>query len=151
MTIKGTVGFNKAPGLLPSPSCLNLFFEDVSVQDVTSVVYAKKQTNVSNFDMKKQYNYLLETMMPNDTKLTFAISVVLNVGWCPSENSTSWVRNKDFLSKSAVKVPLNPDEVSYTRDIIAVYYCKFPIICCFHRPFSTWTIALLIAFVTYFM
>ena len=128
MTIRGTVDFDKTPGLLPSPSCLNLFFEDVSVQDVKSVVYAKKQIDVSNFDMKKQYNYLFETMMPNDTKLTFTISVVLNVGWCPSENSTSWVRNKDFLSKSAVEVPLNPDEILYTRDVIAVYYCKFYVI-----------------------
>ena len=131
ITITGNVDFDKTPGKLPSPSCLNIFFEDVSFQDVESVLYEKKQIDVSGLDMKKQYKYSLETKKPVDMKLDFSISAVLNIGWCPSENSSSWLRNYDFLSKANVKVPIQPEENLYTRDIIAVYYCKFHIFHCY--------------------
>lgn len=125
MTIKGIIDFDKVPGKLPSPSCLNLFFEDISLQDVSSVLYAKKQIDVSGYDMKKQYQYSLETKKPINTKLVYSISVVLNIGWCPNQNATSWVRNNDYLSESTIKVPLAVEEDIYTRDIIAVYYCEY--------------------------
>lgn len=124
MKISGKIEFNKVPGKLPSPSCLNLFFEDISFQDVSSVLYAKKQVDVSGFDMNKTYQYSLETKKPESTKQTYSISVVLNTGWCPAENSTAWLRNDDFLSEVTVKVPLNKKENEYARDIAAVYYCK---------------------------
>ena len=130
--------FDEAPGKLPSPSCLNIFFEDISFQDVASVLYAKKQINVSGIDMKKQYRYSLQTRKPKDIKLVFSISVVLNIGWCPGKDSISWLRNHDFLSEANVKVPLKPNEFEYARDIIAVYYCKFGILyyLCAYRNIS---------------
>ena len=125
MIIRGELSFDKAPGKLPKPSCLNFIFEDISFQDVKSVLYAEKRIDVSGVDMKKKIKYSLETKKPKDIKADFTMSVVLNIGWCPDKNSTSWLRNHDFLSDTTFRVPLSLEEVEYSKDIAAVYYCKF--------------------------
>ena len=124
MTIQGVMMFNKIPGKLPEPSCLKLFFEDISFQDVKSVLYAAETWDMSGIELQQKFKYSFLTRKPKDLKSVYSVSIVLNVGWCPGNETTSWIRNNDYLSDSSLKVPLKEDEDTYIRDIPIVFYCE---------------------------
>eukprot|EP00795_Rhopilema_esculentum_P016580 gene16580-8004_t len=126
MTIQGVMMFNKIPGKLPAPSCLKLFFEDISFQDVKSVLYAAETWDMSGIELQQKFKYSFLTKKPKDLKSVYSVGIVLNVGWCPGNETTSWIRNNDYLSDSSLKVPLKEDEDTYIRDIPIVFYCRGP-------------------------
>ena len=53
---------------------------------------------------------------------TFAISVVVNVGWCSTNDSVEWIRGGDYVSDVQYKVHLNDDANSYDVDVEVTRY-----------------------------
>ena len=105
---------------------MKIFLEDISLQDVSSILYHEAQYDLSSKTLTKTYEYSLKTRKPKDLKSTYySLSVVLNVGWCPDKGSKLWVRNNDFLSDVTVKVQFEEDQNDYKINVPAVYYCKF--------------------------
>lgn len=125
MRIHGKVSFKKSPGKLPVPSCLRVVFEDVSMQDVDSVVYKTEEFNVSSTDINAHYDYEFKTKKPRESHEFYAVSAVLNVGWCPDPDSESFVRDFDFLSDTTIYVPINENTTDYEVNVPVVFYCKF--------------------------
>ena len=104
---------------------MKIFLEDISLQDVNSVLYHEAQYDLSSKTLTEAFEYSLKTRKPKDIKSTYySLSVVLNVGWCPDKNSKLWVRNNDYLSDVTVKVQLEKDQDDYEINVPAVYYCK---------------------------
>lgn len=125
ISIHGSIKFDIKPGKLPKPSCMKIFLEDISLQDVNSVLYHESQYDLSGKTLEETFEYSLKTRKPRDMKYTYySLSVVLNVGWCPDKNSKLWVRNNDYLSDVTVKVQLEEDQHDYEINVPAVYYCK---------------------------
>ncbi len=122
--ISGKIVFDKFPGKLPSPSCLQVTFEDVSLQDDTSVLYKREQYNVSSKDIKEHFVYAFTSKKPKTVHEFYSVNAVLNVGWCSSATSKSWVRNLDYLSDTAVYVAFEDGKTDYKIDVPVSFYCK---------------------------
>ena len=101
-----------------------MVFEDVSLQDEASVVYENKEFNVSSADMNTHYEYKFKTKKPKDIHEFYAISAVLNVGWCPDPDSDDWVRDFDFLSDTTIFVPISENTTDYEVNVPVVFHCK---------------------------
>ena len=122
--IHGKVSFKKSPGKLPMHSCLRVVFEDVLIQDDASVVYKAEEFNVTNADINTHYEYKFTTKKPKDVHEFYAVSAVLNVGWCPDPDSDDWIRDFDFLSDTTIYVPITENVTDYEVDVPVVFYCK---------------------------
>ena len=116
--------FKKSPGKLPSHSCLRVVFEDVSLADQGSVVYKTEEFNVSDTDINAHYMYEFKTKKPKENHEFYAISAVLNVGWCADQDGDDWIRNFDFLSDTTLYVPISKGVTDYEVDVPVVFYCK---------------------------
>ena len=99
-------------------------FEDVSIQDDESVVYKTEEFNVSSVDINAHYEYEFKTRKPKYNHEFYAVSAVLNVGWCPDPDSNSWLRDFDFLSDTTIYVPISDNTTDYEVDVPVVFHCK---------------------------
>lgn len=123
--IHGKVSFKKSPGKLPVPSCLRVVFEDISIQDDDAVLYETKEFNVSSTDINADYEYSFTTQKPRFIHEFYAVSAVLNVGWCPDPDSDNLIRDFDFLSDTTIYVPISENTTDYEVNVPVVFYCKF--------------------------
>ena len=124
MTIHGKVSFKKSPGQLPPKSCLRVVFEDVSIQDDASVVYKTEEFNVSSSSIDSHFEYKFSSKRPKHHHEFYAVSAVLNVGWCPDPDSESWIRDFDFLSDTTIYVPISENTTDYEVNIPVVFNCE---------------------------
>ena len=137
ITIKGQIKFPRTPGRLPHGSCLVMKFEDVSMQDAASVRLASLKTNMSNSFVNDVFDYSLKSKKPimNEFWRTYTISAVLNVGWCPGNNSDEWVRAGDYLTDTHFGIPLNNESDIYYKNIHVKCYGKMSITAMFETHY----------------
>ena len=69
MTIKGKIMFGGFKRVLPTPSCLVVVLEDVSLMDAPSMMIGSKIVNLSAYDTIKPFEYLLELKKPIENQL----------------------------------------------------------------------------------
>ena len=124
MLISGTIIFPDVPKI-NSSSCLKISLKDVSVADSHSITIASMIVNVSNIE-SKEYEYVLESKKPLDEELyrRFTVNAILNVNWCPPEDSMKWIKKGDYLTDTAFSVELQKNISIYKQDVHLICYGK---------------------------
>lgn len=110
-------------------SCLVIKISDVSFMDVRLIELASKVVELSVIKINSPIKYKLEfrTPLANDLKRSYAVSAVMNKGWCSGQKSQDWLRKGDFLSPP-YQVKLSQTTKLYRRNIKLSCYGKFNII-----------------------
>jgi uncharacterized lipoprotein YbaY len=119
LKISGDVILPRAMGSLPTSSCLLVKVKDVSMMDGSSHVIATSLIDVSQKDVERKIQYTLESDKPVQEYLNrmFALSAVLNMGWCKSNKTNEWIRSGDYLSVKRHHVIFNKKQREYNMDI----------------------------------
>ncbi len=113
--LSGDVDFQQisdAPETLEEKSCLKLTLEDVTslFAKPIKVAEATMENIGKEYDKERALKYRLD--LPDDKKLSeennYAISAVLNIGWCKGKSEEryddEWIRDKDFLTDTTFVV-----------------------------------------------
>ncbi|XP_066929219.1 uncharacterized protein [Clytia hemisphaerica] len=84
ITLTGEIEFKKELGVLPNGSCIKLRLEDISIADGSSFLVGERKFDLSGVEIKTTYQYKFTVPKPIEEDLHefFAISAVLNKGWC---------------------------------------------------------------------
>lgn len=122
MTISGEIHFpqGKVPDSLPSPSYLEVEFEDVSMMDAPKTVLGKQTIELKNYKKGEKITYSISAEKPRDLHDFYSVSAVLNVGWKTSGDE--WIRRGDFQTDTVHDVKLEKAKDQYKRDIELVLY-----------------------------
>ena len=104
--LKGVVEFQKieeAPKDLKDGSCLTVNLQDISKPVHKEVSHKTREDIVEEY--KKEMGLSYELVMPDkelDKEEHYAISAVLNNGWCKKESEEldegEWIKDGDFLT-----------------------------------------------------
>lgn len=90
--------------------------------DVSAFIFASTRFDVTGKNLNEGILYTLSSSKPVERDLwrTYSISVIVNVGWCPTkkDKSNEWLKKGDYLTATQHTVKLNGNENSYVTDVI---------------------------------
>ena len=120
--VTGEVRFPKGqePNDLPSPSFLEVKFEDVSLMDAASTVLGRQMIDLKDHKKGDKITYSIEVEEPNELHSFYDVSAVLNVGW--KQTKEAWIRKGDYYTDTSFSVKLEEKTGKYERDIELVRY-----------------------------
>ena len=129
LTIRGNILLINPPPLnLPKNSCVKIRLEDTTIQDISSYTLAEVFMGTST-DIALTNNeipYIVRSKKPivSEFKRYFAVSAVVNMGWCSRDVSNGdWIREGDYKTSTSFQVPpMNEKEDVYTINIMAEHY-----------------------------
>ena len=127
MRVKGKITFPRPTGRLPFPSCLRIKLADVSLQGAPSVSIKEIKIDVSNTDVGTEYQYILETKKPIAWWKDYAISAMLNKGWCKADGEKKSIKKGDYWTDTNFRVDITEEREEYLKDISVVCFgtcCK---------------------------
>ena len=102
--LEGEIKFpaENAPDSLKPGSCLTVKLEDTSLQNANSTVVLRlflmgiEKAYRKGRALKYKLDFPREKGL--DDKASYAVSAVVNNGWCPEGGSKEWIRKDDFLT-----------------------------------------------------
>lgn len=117
MMLKGEVKLNGMNRVLPSPSCLFVFLEDISRMDVPAALIGFHNFNLSGFNTKNTFQYSLKIKKPADDELwrKYALVATTHVGYCPDKRSS--IRTGDYVTDEVHRLKLTQSAVNYVMNL----------------------------------
>ena len=118
-TIFGNIIVSEPLAKLPKPSCLKIRIKDISNKDIYSHVLITKEIDLSGKKIVNNFDYELKFRKPIDGHLNsgYAITAVLNIGWCHDLHVYPWIRIGDFLTIKQHTITLEDGMNGYVKDI----------------------------------
>lgn len=122
MKVSGEIHFPKenGPDSLPSPSYLEVEFEDVSMMDAPKTVLGMQTIELKDYKKGDKITYSISFKKPSDFRGFYSVSAVLNVGW--KKSGDDWIRRGDYHTDTTHDVELEKSKDQYERDIQLVQY-----------------------------
>lgn len=122
MKVTGEVHFpkGKEPDSLPSPSFLEVTFEDVSLMDAPANVLGRQEIDLKDYKKGDKITYSIEVEKPSELHSFYDVSAILNVGW--KQTKDAWIRKGDYHTDTSFSVKLEEKTGKYERDIELVRY-----------------------------
>ena len=57
------------------------------------------------------------------TMFRYGLSVVVNVGWCPSKDEKRWIKKGDYLTTTQFTIRMSKDVDEYKQNVDLECYC----------------------------